>query len=80
MSDSPFFFESKLNVFGFVFVVVVGPGFAATVIEKGVSLVAGVAALATMIGVKAPGRRSNRRHAEAWCWPSSGQGRMFYYC
>jgi len=40
---------SKLNVFDFIFVVAVGSVFAATIIEKDVTLIEGVAALATLI-------------------------------
>jgi len=43
---------SKLNVFDFVFVVAVGSVFAATIISKDVSLVEGIAALATLIGIQ----------------------------
>jgi uncharacterized membrane protein YcaP (DUF421 family) len=43
---------SKLNVFDFVFVVAVGSVFAATIIEKDVSLVEGMASLATLIGIQ----------------------------
>jgi uncharacterized membrane protein YcaP (DUF421 family) len=40
---------SKLNVFDFVFVVAVGSVFAATIIEKDVTLVEGLSGLATLI-------------------------------
>jgi uncharacterized membrane protein YcaP (DUF421 family) len=43
---------SKLNVFDFVFVVAVGSVFAATIIDKDVTLVEGIAALATLIGIQ----------------------------
>jgi uncharacterized membrane protein YcaP (DUF421 family) len=43
---------SKLNVFDFVFVVAVGSVFAATIIEKDVTLVEGIASLATLIGIQ----------------------------
>jgi uncharacterized membrane protein YcaP (DUF421 family) len=43
---------SKLNVFDFVFVVAVGSVFAATIIEKDVTLVEGLASLATLIGIQ----------------------------
>ncbi|MDP9200827.1 MAG: DUF421 domain-containing protein [Gemmatimonadota bacterium] len=43
---------SKLNVFDFVFVVAVGSVFAATIISKDVTLVEGMAALATLIGIQ----------------------------
>jgi uncharacterized membrane protein YcaP (DUF421 family) len=43
---------SKLNVFDFVFVVAVGSVFAATIIEKDVTLVEGVFAFATLIGIQ----------------------------
>ena len=43
---------SKLNVFDFVFVVAVGSVFAATIMEKDVTLVEGVAALATLVGMQ----------------------------
>ena len=43
---------SKLNVFDFVFVVAVGSVFAATIIDKDVTLVEGIAALATLIGLQ----------------------------
>src|SRR6266481_6621476 len=39
---------SKLNVFDFVFVVAVGSVFASTIISKDVTLIEGVAALATL--------------------------------
>src|SRR3954469_1279710 len=44
---------SKLNVFDFVFVVAVGSVFAATLVEKDVTLVEGLASLATLIVVQA---------------------------
>ena len=43
---------SKLNVFDFVFVVAVGSVFASTIISKDVTLVEGIAALATLIGIQ----------------------------
>ena len=43
---------SKLNVFDFVFVVAVGSVFAATIIDKDVTLIEGIAALATLIGIQ----------------------------
>ena len=43
---------SKLNVFDFVFVVAVGSVFAATIMDKGVTLVEGIAALATLVGMQ----------------------------
>jgi uncharacterized membrane protein YcaP (DUF421 family) len=43
---------SKLNVFDFVFVVAVGSVFAATIIEKDVTLSEGIASLATLIGIQ----------------------------
>jgi len=43
---------SKLNVFDFVFVVACGSVFAATIIEKDVTLVEGMASLATLIGIQ----------------------------
>jgi uncharacterized membrane protein YcaP (DUF421 family) len=43
---------SKLNVFDFVFVVAVGSVFAATIIEKDVTLVEGLAGMATLIGIQ----------------------------
>ena len=43
---------SKLNVFDFVFVVAVGSVFAATIIEKDVTLVEGMFALATLIAIQ----------------------------
>ena len=43
---------SKLNVFDFVFVVAVGSVFASTIISKDVTLVEGVAALATLVAVQ----------------------------
>jgi uncharacterized membrane protein YcaP (DUF421 family) len=43
---------SKLNVFDFVFVVAVGSVFASTIISKDVTLVEGVLALATLIGIQ----------------------------
>src|SRR3954466_10968004 len=43
---------SKLNVFDFVFVVACGSVFAATIIEKDVTLLEGMAALATLIGIQ----------------------------
>src|SRR2546421_11191806 len=43
---------SKLNVFDFVFVVACGSVFAATIIEKDVTLVEGMFALATLIGIQ----------------------------
>ena len=43
---------SKLNVFDFVFVVAVGSVFASTIISKDVTLVEGIAALATLIVIQ----------------------------
>jgi uncharacterized membrane protein YcaP (DUF421 family) len=43
---------SKLNVFDFVFVVAVGSVFASTIISKDVTLVEGILALATLIGIQ----------------------------
>jgi len=43
---------SKLNVFDFVFVVAVGSVFAATIIEKDVTLVEGMFALGTLIAIQ----------------------------
>lgn len=43
---------SKLNVFDFVFVVAVGSVFAATIIEKDVTLVEGMAAFGTLIVIQ----------------------------
>src|SRR3954470_7775919 len=43
---------SKLNVFDFVFVVAVGSVFAASIIEKDVTLLEGILALATLIGIQ----------------------------
>lgn len=43
---------SKLNVFDFVFVVAVGSVFAATLVEKDVTLVEGLASLATLITIQ----------------------------
>ena len=43
---------SKLNVFDFVFVVAVGSVFAATIIEKDVTLVEGLASLGTLIVIQ----------------------------
>lgn len=43
---------SKLNVFDFVFVVAVGSVFASTTISKDVTLVEGLAALATLIAIQ----------------------------
>ena len=43
---------SKLNVFDFVFVVAVGSVFAATIVEKDVTLIEGLAGLATLIGIQ----------------------------
>ena len=43
---------SKLNVFDFVFVVACGSVFAATIIEKDVTLAEGMASLATLIGIQ----------------------------
>jgi len=43
---------SKLNVFDFVFVVAVGSVFASTIISKDVTLVEGIAALATLVGIQ----------------------------
>jgi uncharacterized membrane protein YcaP (DUF421 family) len=43
---------SKLNVFDFVFVVAVGSVFAAMLVEKDVTLVEGLAALATLITIQ----------------------------
>lgn len=43
---------SKLNVFDFVFVVAVGSVFAATIIEKDVTLVEGLAAFTTLIVIQ----------------------------
>jgi uncharacterized membrane protein YcaP (DUF421 family) len=43
---------SKLNVFDFVFVVAVGSVFASTIISKDITLVEGMAALATLIGIQ----------------------------
>ena len=43
---------SKLNVFDFVFVVAVGSVFASMIISKDVTLVEGIAALATLIGIQ----------------------------
>jgi uncharacterized membrane protein YcaP (DUF421 family) len=43
---------SKLNVFDFVFVVAVGSVFASTIISKDVTLVDGIAALATLVAIQ----------------------------
>jgi len=43
---------SKLNVFDFVFVVAVGSVLSATIIDKDVTMVEGIAALATLIGIQ----------------------------
>ncbi|HEX3534868.1 MAG TPA: YetF domain-containing protein [Gemmatimonadaceae bacterium] len=43
---------SKLNVFDFVFVVAVGSVFASTIISKDITLVEGLASLATLIGIQ----------------------------
>ncbi|HMG71152.1 MAG TPA: YetF domain-containing protein, partial [Gemmatimonadaceae bacterium] len=43
---------SKLNVFDFVFVVAVGSVFASMIISKDVTLIEGIAALATLIGIQ----------------------------
>jgi uncharacterized membrane protein YcaP (DUF421 family) len=43
---------SKLNVFDFVFVVAVGSVFASTIISKDVTLVEGLAAMATLIAIQ----------------------------
>ena len=43
---------SKLNVFDFVFVVAVGSVFASMIISKDVTLIEGIAALATLIGIR----------------------------
>ena len=43
---------SKMNVFDFVFVVAVGSVFAATIVEKDITLIEGMAALATLIGIQ----------------------------
>ena len=43
---------SKLNVFDFVFVVAVGSVFAASIMEKDVTLIEGIAALATLVGIQ----------------------------
>lgn len=43
---------SKLNVFDFVFVVAVGSIFAASIMEKDVTLIEGIAALATLVGMQ----------------------------
>lgn len=43
---------SKLNVFDFVFVVAVGSVFASTIISKDITLVEGIAALATLIAIQ----------------------------
>ena len=43
---------SKLNVFDFVFVVAVGSIFAASILEKDVTLIEGIAALATLVGMQ----------------------------
>jgi uncharacterized membrane protein YcaP (DUF421 family) len=43
---------SKLNVFDFVFVVAVGSVFAASIMEKDVTLIEGIAALATLVGMQ----------------------------
>ena len=43
---------SKLNVFDFVFVVAVGSVFAATIMQKDVTLVEGIAALITLVGMQ----------------------------
>jgi uncharacterized membrane protein YcaP (DUF421 family) len=43
---------SKFNVFDFVFVVAVGSVFASTIIAKDVTLVEGIASLATLIGIQ----------------------------
>jgi uncharacterized membrane protein YcaP (DUF421 family) len=43
---------SKLNVFDFVFVVAVGSVFASTIISKDVTLIEGLAALATLIVIQ----------------------------
>jgi uncharacterized membrane protein YcaP (DUF421 family) len=43
---------SKLNAFDFVFVVAVGSVFASTIISKDITLVEGIAALATLIAIQ----------------------------
>jgi len=43
---------SKMNVFDFVFVVAVGSVFASTIISKDVTLVEGLAALGTLVGIQ----------------------------
>src|SRR4051794_15011845 len=43
---------SKLNVFDFVFVVAVGSVFASTIISKDVTLVEGILALVTLVGIQ----------------------------
>src|SRR6202521_5985275 len=43
---------SKLNAFDFVFVVAVGSVFASTIISKDITLVEGVAAMATLIAIQ----------------------------
>jgi uncharacterized membrane protein YcaP (DUF421 family) len=43
---------SKLNAFDFVFVVAVGSVFASTIISKDITLVEGVASMATLIGIQ----------------------------
>jgi len=43
---------SKLNVFDFVFVVAVGSLFASTIVDKNITLVEGMAALATLIVIQ----------------------------
>ena len=43
---------SKLNVFDFVFVVAVGSVFSASIMEKDVTLLEGIAALATLVGMQ----------------------------
>ncbi len=43
---------SKLNVFDFVFVVAVGSVFAASIMEKDVTLIEGIAALSTLVGIQ----------------------------
>lgn len=43
---------SKLNVFDFVFVVAVGSVFASMIISKDTTLIEGIAALATLIGIQ----------------------------
>lgn len=43
---------SKLNAFDFVFVVAVGSVFASTIISKDITLVEGIASMATLIGIQ----------------------------